>query len=166
MSGRIHISQETADRLIAAGKSSWIIPRESKIIAKGKGELQTYWLNHALSCNSTIRSSEDSTNRDETMEILGRDLLEDRVLRLINWNVELLLNQLRQIVRARVYCMQFVSSKKLSVLTTNSCIEMKFHRADTAFFKVLRHWMYCHQKMSLLFFLLLGSLSQSMRFDV
>lgn len=69
---RIQLSQETADLLVAAGKGSWIVPREDKITAKGKvrvtlnlpvlerstlnemcsnstllmqGELQTYWLN-------------------------------------------------------------------------------------------------------------------------
>jgi class 3 adenylate cyclase len=35
--GKIQVSQETADLLIAAGKSHWIKAREDKIIAKGKG---------------------------------------------------------------------------------------------------------------------------------
>jgi class 3 adenylate cyclase len=39
---KIHVSQETADELTAKGKASWISPREDKIVAKGKGELQTY----------------------------------------------------------------------------------------------------------------------------
>jgi class 3 adenylate cyclase len=38
--GRIHISQQTADLLKAAGKESWYIPRKDKVHAKGKGELQ------------------------------------------------------------------------------------------------------------------------------
>lgn len=38
--GRIQISQDTADLLIAAGKSDWISKRENKINAKGKGEMQ------------------------------------------------------------------------------------------------------------------------------
>jgi hypothetical protein len=37
---RIHLSQETAELLLAAGKASWVAAREDKIIAKGKGELQ------------------------------------------------------------------------------------------------------------------------------
>ena len=41
---RIQISQETADELILAGKTDWIMPRADKIVAKGKGEMQTYWL--------------------------------------------------------------------------------------------------------------------------
>lgn len=42
--GRIHISQETADELAAKGKGAWVTPREDKVVAKGKGELQTYWV--------------------------------------------------------------------------------------------------------------------------
>ena len=42
MKGRIHCSQETADELIMAGKTSWIKTREDRITAKGKGEMQTY----------------------------------------------------------------------------------------------------------------------------
>ena len=41
MKGRIHVSQETADELIMAGKTSWLKTRQDKITAKGKGEMQT-----------------------------------------------------------------------------------------------------------------------------
>ena len=41
---RIQVSQETADLLIMAGKADWLQTRPDKVIAKGKGELQTYWL--------------------------------------------------------------------------------------------------------------------------
>jgi class 3 adenylate cyclase len=38
---RTHISQETANLLIAGGKESWVTRRHTKIDAKGKGEMQT-----------------------------------------------------------------------------------------------------------------------------
>jgi class 3 adenylate cyclase len=41
---RIQISTQTADLLVAAGKSDWISKREDEVLAKGKGNLQTYWL--------------------------------------------------------------------------------------------------------------------------
>jgi len=41
---RIQVSQQTADHLIEAGKEHWIIKREEKVKAKGKGELTTYFL--------------------------------------------------------------------------------------------------------------------------
>ena len=44
MKGKIHISQTTADELIKLNKSHWIVPRADKIVAKGKGEMQTYWI--------------------------------------------------------------------------------------------------------------------------
>jgi hypothetical protein len=40
----IHISKETANLLIAAGKTDWVKQREGLTSAKGKGMLQTYWL--------------------------------------------------------------------------------------------------------------------------
>lgn len=39
-SGRIHLSQETADCLAKAGKSEWLTKRAGKVTAKGKGEMQ------------------------------------------------------------------------------------------------------------------------------
>ena len=41
---RIHISQTTADLIIAAGKESWLQKRTDLVKAKGKGLLQTYFL--------------------------------------------------------------------------------------------------------------------------
>ncbi len=41
---RIHISQETAKLLIAAKKGQWVVPQENRVMAKGKGEMVTYFL--------------------------------------------------------------------------------------------------------------------------
>ena len=40
----IQIYQATTDLLIKAGKEIWVKPRDGCIIAKGKGQMQTYWL--------------------------------------------------------------------------------------------------------------------------
>ncbi|CAB9502391.1 Receptor-type guanylate cyclase gcy [Seminavis robusta] len=42
--GKIHLSQESAELIMAAQKAHWVQPREDKVTAKGKGELTTYWL--------------------------------------------------------------------------------------------------------------------------
>jgi hypothetical protein len=42
--GRIQCSQATADLVIEGGKAHWLTSRPGKINAKGKGEMQTYWL--------------------------------------------------------------------------------------------------------------------------
>ena len=41
----IHASQETADILFGMGKGHWVHTRAERITAKGKGELQTFWIN-------------------------------------------------------------------------------------------------------------------------
>lgn len=41
---KIHLSEPTAELLQAAGKGEWVEQREDKVLAKGKGELQTFWL--------------------------------------------------------------------------------------------------------------------------
>lgn len=42
--GRIQVSEATAELLTNAGKSHWIQERVDRIVAKGKGELRTFWL--------------------------------------------------------------------------------------------------------------------------
>jgi len=44
MARRIQLSVECTELLVAGGKSDWVVPRQDKIHAKGKGELQTFWL--------------------------------------------------------------------------------------------------------------------------
>jgi hypothetical protein len=41
---KIQVSQPTADALILEGKESLLVPRREKVHPKGKGEMQTYFL--------------------------------------------------------------------------------------------------------------------------
>jgi hypothetical protein len=41
---RIHVSEATADELVGSGKEHWLTAREEMIEAKGKGKMQTYWV--------------------------------------------------------------------------------------------------------------------------
>jgi class 3 adenylate cyclase len=41
---RIQCSQDTATLLQEAGKDHWITPREETVVAKGKGEMRTFWI--------------------------------------------------------------------------------------------------------------------------
>jgi len=52
--GRIHISEATANLLKSAGKEKWFIQRPDKIVAKGKGEMTTFFV--------SIRSSSTATS--------------------------------------------------------------------------------------------------------
>lgn len=112
MPGRVQISQETADLLVAAGKSEWFEPREDRIIAKGKGELQTYWLRLSVSRSEGGSSVHSSEYYDENNPLCMSDVsleaevdnFDEKTLRLIDWNVDVLLRLLRQIVARRLAC--------------------------------------------------------------
>ncbi|CAB9512443.1 Receptor-type guanylate cyclase gcy [Seminavis robusta] len=54
--GRIHVSQSTADSLRARGKEHWLEERQDRIVAKGKGVMQTYFVNVTESSAKSIRS--------------------------------------------------------------------------------------------------------------
>jgi class 3 adenylate cyclase len=110
---RIQISQETADLLIAAGKKNWITPREEKVIAKGKGEMQTYWMavgstkDGSAKDKSETASESVSSNGDlehifsQGNSLLSKDetsyFVSAKTARLIEWNVDVLLRLLRQV---------------------------------------------------------------------
>ena len=69
--GKIHVSQETADALIHAGKKSWLVTREEKIEVKGKGSMQTYYVNPPANRASSYAGSMDQYAM--TTELLGFD---------------------------------------------------------------------------------------------
>ncbi|CAJ1960722.1 unnamed protein product [Cylindrotheca closterium] len=127
---RIHLSQETADLLAAAGKSHWLSSREQLVTAKGKGKLQTYWLltkQEEASINITSHAVDSAFTDDEASQSgsgiflnspsvnsefsldLGTSTLEDiekslpsRTRRLCQWNVDVLTRLLKQIVAHRL----------------------------------------------------------------
>ena len=59
--GRIHLSESTAKILKSSGKKGWIKQREDKIVAKGKGEMTTFWLN--LKSGRDVMSATSGTSR-------------------------------------------------------------------------------------------------------
>jgi class 3 adenylate cyclase len=68
---KIQVSQSTADALILEGKESWLVPRREKVYAKGKGEMQTYFLELKEKSDkppSSVRSSAitQQTGSDDT----------------------------------------------------------------------------------------------------
>ena len=121
--GKIQVSQEIAELLYAAGKGRWLTQREDRVVAKGKGELTTYWLLYHSGEKSELtsdvdRSSDDvhsddvSSYSDESaMEVIEEDE-EDAVLpqyaevsaktsRLIDWNKDLLAKLLKAVAARR-----------------------------------------------------------------
>ena len=116
---RIHVSQETADILVEANKGHWLTPRSDKINAKGKGELQTYWVEiksgNVTSSNESVGGAAESTGADdeddklvlkqkETMAPVIRPVIDfddERQQRLIDWNTDCLLRFLKEIEARR-----------------------------------------------------------------
>jgi hypothetical protein len=109
--GRIQLSQETADLLTAAGKTSWLIPRPDVVVAKGKGAMQTYWLNVGSSNKSSSVISGSSSGDEFGMLQSDRKGSRggsgggsgavERTSRLIQWNVEILMTLLKLIEARR-----------------------------------------------------------------
>eukprot|EP00980_Cylindrotheca_fusiformis_P011409 scaffold2642_cov120-Cylindrotheca_fusiformis.AAC.18 len=108
---RIQISQVTADLLTEAGLARWIIPRSSKILVKGKGEMQTYWLSKSKNSiqpkveAETLGEGADTEESSETGEEEDNEFLRverlNRTERLVEWNVEILSSLLEQVVCSR-----------------------------------------------------------------
>mmetsp|Transcript_32252 Transcript_32252/g.53959 ORF Transcript_32252/g.53959 Transcript_32252/m.53959 type:complete len:1195 (-) Transcript_32252:317-3901(-) len=103
--GRIQVSQETADLLMAAGKSHWLKPREELVVAKGKGELKTYWLDptkkrrHTKTHKDIRVAQEIAVNNPNAGP--GEAPFDDKYARLIDWNVDVLLHHLARVISCR-----------------------------------------------------------------
>ena len=105
----IQISQSTADLLVRSGKSSWITKRKELVQAKGKGEVQTYWVKITKNKGSadmdmTSKSLVSFSQRSRhSKDIWGKMQVQDgsHRQRLIDWQVEVLSKLLKQIVANR-----------------------------------------------------------------
>ena len=115
--GRIQVSQDTADLIIAGGKALWLTPREDTVVAKGKGEMTTFWLvrrrgsasaasDTGTDISSDVGCSEHSAATPVTGENPGtfgrlQKIEQDKTYRLVQWNVEVLSSLLKKIVHQR-----------------------------------------------------------------
>lgn len=101
----------------------WVVPRDDKIHAKGKGELETYWLDLKIQSSGSARSgqsgkSADSASSSNNADFAGTyasaiqhletnskvridSILPPKVQRLVKWNADVLLKILKQVVARR-----------------------------------------------------------------
>lgn len=120
---KIHISSETAQHMRDAGKHHWLVAREEKIVAKGKGEMQTFFLEikQQSAASSTSRSTESSDQGSGTFNKMDASLkslaikaalnrqngpevkakLSQKANRLVKWNVEIISRLLKQVIARR-----------------------------------------------------------------
>ena len=62
---KIQVSEYTASLLCKRGKSHWLTPRSDKVVAKGLGEMSTYWLEiHGELAMSTSSAQTGLTSDD------------------------------------------------------------------------------------------------------
>lgn len=102
ISGRIQISQETSALLADAGKNHWFEPREDTVVAKGKGALKTFWLKTQDTIEKRRRPSLPPEMRESVIEKAAVDkLASEKTSRLIDWNCDVLLRLLKQMVARR-----------------------------------------------------------------
>jgi hypothetical protein len=101
--GRIQISQDTAALLRSAKKEHWLRERDVKIAAKGKGEMQTFFLQIDSGGRSTGSSSGTVTSSGDASDVTTPDPVEvmERRNRVAEWTVEVLAQQLKTIVNMR-----------------------------------------------------------------
>ncbi|CAB9507389.1 Receptor-type guanylate cyclase gcy [Seminavis robusta] len=75
---RIQVSQATADELIKAGKGGWLIPRKESVVAKGKGEMKTYFVTVKRSNNTASVVSDPIGDSSSAMgRLRNRSNLDD-----------------------------------------------------------------------------------------
>lgn len=119
MRGRIQVSEQTADLLFAASKENWLIKREDKIDAKGKGKLQTYWLdikgNLQGSASDQSSGESDDTkdspstgNQSRTFQDSDTENgLSRQHAKLVDFNTDCLVRLLKQISARRAVSKEF-----------------------------------------------------------
>jgi class 3 adenylate cyclase len=105
---KIHASRQTVSCLAEANKGSWALPREDKVHLKGKGTLQTFWLDpgreKALRRSSSLLTTPLSVATSPLEMVSGDADGLQRKQRLIKWNVEVLHDLLNRLVTSRSNC--------------------------------------------------------------
>lgn len=76
--GKIQCSEQTKELLVAGGKEKWVKARDELIEAKGKGSLQTYWVERPQMSrtDSTVSSSKEEVtevSRTDSMVSSSKD---------------------------------------------------------------------------------------------
>lgn len=105
-SGKIQLSTATADLLFAAGKGDWLVERQDKVMAKGKGEMQCYWLEIESQPALLLDSADDEETSAELEQSLSNfaerpTRIKGRQSRLVDWLTERILVILKQIAARR-----------------------------------------------------------------
>jgi hypothetical protein len=130
---KTQVSKATADLLIKAGKSHWLERRHETVLAKGKGELETYWLTLQHNGGSAISSADDTTETETTTgfdftETAGNDKsaltktdIWEKDRRIVDWNAAVLEARLKAVVAKR-------ENKDTSEITLDQQVVLELHQ--------------------------------------
>lgn len=88
---RIQVSQTTADLLVKANKGHWLKARDEAVEVKGKGTMQTFWVEPSSRVQECTRLNGAASARR----------IDEKAGRLINWNVDVLAGLLKKIIAHR-----------------------------------------------------------------
>lgn len=95
---QIQISKETADLLKSHGKGHWFHRRSTPVTLKGKGVVETFWLDRPL---NTSNGSLPGSREKEAPNEIPEDESTRKTNRLINWQVDVFTKLLQQIISHR-----------------------------------------------------------------
>ncbi len=106
---QIHVSHETAQLLIEAGKSDWVEQRAELITVKGKGEMQTYWIKPNTSSATAQNGALSTADKDAGIwggtnietELPWKTTPSNNQEQLIEWNAALLHRKLQKLAAKR-----------------------------------------------------------------
>jgi hypothetical protein len=121
--GKIHLSKETAQLLRKAGKEDWFTERQEKIVAKGKGQIETHWL--TIDEPGRSRSINNSSNYPPSspqQRAFDKNvrLNQEKTARLVKWVTEGLCRILKQIHGQRQASRAASTSSKRRFVTSTS----------------------------------------------
>jgi hypothetical protein len=112
--GKILCSQKTADNLSSLGKQRWIKPRKSLVDAKGKGMMQTYWVNTRPNVDQDWSIS---SNYSEASCLDDDDMKDSSV----KWMVNVFISALENVVMNRDTAQIEVSKSRTKEMNLSSC---------------------------------------------
>ena len=113
VAGRIHISHETAESIRRCGKGHWLVKREDgTVVAKGKGDIETYWIGKAVEhgkpdSSKQYETASESVGSERSVSDVGGQFAqqltdaEGREDRLVDWNVTVFVEIIKHIVARR-----------------------------------------------------------------
>jgi class 3 adenylate cyclase len=80
-SNHIHMSSDTAKLIMKAGKTNWLKKRDEVVYAKGKGEMETYWLVLRAHSGGSTRSGSSHTSDDsDDIGLRASNFAQDDIL--------------------------------------------------------------------------------------